>query len=362
MQLACRNDKAADEFINLMNKYFVVAPVSRGSFADQIDEVYRSVAQIEADAVVNGCHLQYAKVALSDVQNQYDELTGSRLYEDYLSRLALTVVEQPPLCGSKISVLLKVSDETDDFLFFSMRLTAEECKGQTSHMQAVLLFRKVISLLGERHLTLLDNCLRTWIYVADIDINYAGVVKARNDIFSDQGLSAATHFIASTGIGGYSQTREACVAIDFLIGPDARGSDMKYLHAPDHLNPAHEYGVAFERGTRLSTPFGQTFFISGTASIDTNGQVMFQGDVLRQADRLLENIQSLLRDGGADLQDVQYFMVYLRDAADYERIDSYMKEHFPDTPCMIVNAKVCRPEWLVEMECIARKGNSTMEA
>ena len=28
--------------------------------------------------------------------------------------------------------------------------------------------------------------------------------------------------------------------------------DKKYLQALEHLNPAHEYGVAFERGTRLT--------------------------------------------------------------------------------------------------------------
>ena len=115
------------------------------------------------------------------------------------------------------------------------------------------------------------HLVRTWIYVADIDVNYSGVVKARNDIFAREGLTADTHFIASTGIGGRTDCRTACVAIDFLTYPHIQESDKKYLKALTHLNPTHEYGVAFERGTRLQLPSSLLYYISGTASIDNKG-------------------------------------------------------------------------------------------
>jgi enamine deaminase RidA (YjgF/YER057c/UK114 family) len=76
---------------------------------------------------------------------------------------------------------------------------------------------------------------------------------------------------------------------------------------------------------------------------------------MRQAGRLLENIGALLKDGGAQRTDVRYFIIYLRDLSDYSQIDAFMKKAFPQTPHVIVQAKVCRPEWLVEMECIATK-------
>ena len=47
-----------------------------------------------------------------------------------------------------------------------------------------------------------ENCIRTWIYVQNVDTNYAGVVKARNEVFVTQNLTEKTHYIASTGIGG----------------------------------------------------------------------------------------------------------------------------------------------------------------
>ena len=219
----------------------------------------------------------------------------------------------------------------------------------------MLLFDKYIKSITQRGLTLKEHCVRTWIYVADIDVNYQGMVKARNDIFRQYGLTADTHFIASTGIGGFSETRGASVAIDFLTYPDIQEDDKTYLKALDNLNPTHEYGVAFERGTRLTQTDDQTFFISGTASIDKFGHVVYLGDIQRQTARLLENIGALLRDGGATMNDVQYFVIYLRDASDRDVVEQFMQKAFPHTPRILVHAKVCRPEWLVEMECIAKK-------
>ena len=54
----------------------------------------------------------------------------------------------------------------------------------------------------EQGCKLADNCIRTWFFVQNVDVNYAGVVKARNEVFVTQNLTEKTHYIASTGIGG----------------------------------------------------------------------------------------------------------------------------------------------------------------
>ena len=123
------------------------------------------------------------------------------------------------------------------------------------------------------------------------------------------------------------------------------------------MNHTHEYGVAFERGTRLTLGDKQIFYISGTASIDKHGHVIYIGDIRRQTARLLENIGALLKDGGATMNDIQYFVIYLRDGSDGHVVEEFMEKAFPDIPRVLVHAKVCRPEWLVEMECIAIQGN-----
>ena len=292
----------------------------------------------------------FIRFFLSDAQNQHPALKArlDRWMQAQACAPAVSVVEQPPLDGSRIAALVRTSSEKENYLFHSLRLTEEDAAGKDSYAQSRLLFDRYLDIIRPLGLELRTHCVRTWIYVRDIDSNYSGLVKARNDVFGLEGLTHETHYIASTGIGGATEGRNPVVAIDFLTRPDIAETDKTYLKALTHLSPTHDYGVAFERGVRLSD--GQVF-ISGTASIDNRGQVLNKGDVLAQADRLLENISQLLQEGGSCLEKVPYFVVYLRDIADYQIVDAYMQERFPSVPRIILEARVCRPSWLIEMEC-----------
>lgn len=336
-----------------MDQYKIISDRGQGLFAERLTGLYDEVKAYLSDEERAGRTLVYTKIFLSDIANQDEALRQSALMTDILGRANNTVIQQSPIGGAKIGLLLKTSDEADAFTLDSLRLTDDEVMNFGSYTQTVMLFEKYLALLKERGLTLKEHCVRTWIYVRDIDTNYDGVVKARNDIFRQHGLTVDTHFIASTGIGGRAVGKNVCVAIDFLTARDVQPADQLYLKALDHLNPTHEYGVAFERGTRITLPHKYEYFISGTASIDCHGEVVHTGDIIRQTGRLLENIGALLADGGATMADVRYFIVYLRDLADAAVVDGYMAEHYPDVPRIITHAKVCRPAWLVEMECIA---------
>ena len=355
-----------------MDKYIILSPEAKGTFNDRLNFLYLKLGNILDTEKLENRTLQYCKVFLSDAQNQTQDLEESLLYQEYLKGTNLTIVEQTPLNGSKVSLLIKTTDEATPILFHSLRLTEEEAKGKDSYEQTHFLFNKYLKTIEGTDMTMERNLVRTWIYVTNIDVNYQGVVEARNDIFDQEGLTADTHYIASTGIGGATPVRHAAVAIDFLTVPNIKEEDKKYLQALDHLNPTHEYGVAFERGTRLTLPthtlhpdgsqqFKQQYFISGTASIDKHGDVVYEGDIVRQTGRLLENIGALLKDGDATMNDIQYFIIYLRDISDYHTVDKLMQQFYPQIPRIIVEAKVCRPGWLIEMECIAEKESCSTE-
>lgn len=335
-----------------MNTYRILSASPGGKFEEQLESLNTALLQFLEDE--NKQKLQYIKVFLSDIQNQYEPILTSELYKTFANK-ALTIVGQPPLNGSKISLLIITANEQQKQLLHALRLTDEEAGTENVYEQTLRLFEMYIDAAKVARTEMKTHLVRTWIYVADIDTNYSSVVKARNDIFSRHGLTPETHFIASTGIGGYSAIRQAKVAIDFLTYPDIKEHDKKYLQALNHLNPTHEYGVAFERGTRVNLGDEQEYFISGTASIDKNGSVLHIGDVKAQAIRLLDNIEALLKDGEATLEDVNYFVIYLRDPSDYSIVDEYMQNRFPRTPRVIVYAKICRPEWLIEMECTATR-------
>ncbi len=338
-----------------MDQYKIISDNGRGLYEERLVELYDRVkSYLEAEQRENR-RLSYTKVFLSDISNQEEQLRQSPLMTELIGRSACTIIQQSPIGGAKVGLLLKTSDEPDGFTLHSLRLTDDEVMNFGSYMQTVMLFDKYIALLEAEGLNLKEHCVRTWLYVRDIDTNYDGVVKARNDIFRQHGLTVDTHFIASTGIGGRAMGKNVCVAIDFLTARNIRPEDKLYLKALDHLNPTHEYGVAFERGVRVALPTKYEYFISGTASINHRGEVINVGNVTKQTERLLENIGALLADGGATMADVKYFIVYLRDLADVQAVDDYMAKVYPDVPRIITHAKVCRPAWLVEMECIAER-------
>ena len=340
-----------------MDKYQIFSAPTTGAFAQRLEQLDATVSRFLATEQAAGRRLQYTKIFLSDAANQEPELAASSLMRNRLSSAAFTTIQQPPVSGAKIALLVKTSDEPDEFMLHAVRLTDCEATHQSSYVQTVMLFDKYVEATKALGIELKTHCVRTWIYVRDIDANYAGVVRARNDVFRQHGLTVETHFIASTGIGGRTGHPHVLVAIDFLTYPHIREEQKTYLQALDHLNPTHQYGVAFERATKLTFPSGrQQFLVSGTASIDSRGEVIHLGDVRKQTFRLLENIAALLHNGGATMSDVKYFIVYLRDLADAADVEEILAGLYPDVPRIVTLAEVCRSKWLVEMECIAERG------
>lgn len=350
----------------------LLIPSCEGSFQSRIDDL---ALQIQA-GMTGGWgdaekHLLWTKAFFSDLANQLDEFRNHSLYKETLCYGAFSYVEQPPLCGCKVAILvaftphdelqkegsaekMSVSCEGQRYLFQSVRLSDFAAAGRVAKKQTQVCFSHHIAWLRDLRLSMLNNCMRTWLYVRDIDRNYAGVAVGRNHLFDKENLTRETHFIASTGIGGNAQNGESVIGIDFFSVADPVG-EVKYLHAPEYLNPTYEYGISFERGTSLTIGSVQRIFISGTASIDKTGRCINQGDVLKQADRLLLNIEQLLKDVGATLGDLEYLLVYLRDPSDYPIVEKYMSNRFPNLPFLVVLAPVCRPQWLIECECLAKK-------
>ncbi len=355
----------------MQHLFHTIRPGLSGSFSVQLQSLKTDLRAWMTAHGLTPAHLVQARAYLTDAANQLPLLLEHPLYTFYLSAGAFSYVEQPLLDGAKIALQLwlvtdgsvrktgtpecrTVSLGEVTVCFQSVRLTEEEARGKDAREQTREAFCRHIDWLGRKGLTLEANCHRTWLYVRDIDRHYAGVVAGRNDIFARQGLTADTHYIASTGIGGCGDNREAVVGVDFLSFDGLGDKDVRYLHAPDYLNPTHEYGVAFERATAIRLPDGATMtFISGTASIDKHGNCLFRGDVMTQLGRLFLNITKLLEQAGQTLHDMQYAIVYLRDVADYEAVGDYMRLRFPHLPVLVTEARVCRPEWLVEVECVA---------
>ena len=280
---------------------------------------------------------------------------------------ATACIQQPPLDGSKVALWLylqrggEVVADADRLHstvvrsggyqhIWTMGMTASQ---GDSYQQTQALLEDYGQLLTHYGATLADHCLRTWFFVRDVDTWYHGLVVARRDIFTRLGLTPATHYIASTGIGGSPAESKALIQLGGYAVTGFEPRQQRYLYAPTHLGRTSDYGVTFERGTLMQYGDRNHIFISGTASINNQGEVMHVGDIGKQTERMCENVEMLLREGGMTMDDAMQVIVYLRDTADYDTVSRFFASRYPHTPTVITLAPVCRPTWLIEMECIA---------
>lgn len=337
-------------------------------FMSQLERLFEAIQSLPSLTGMEGMQTVFARWFLSDAANQTELLTAKIAKEDLPllpANMAHSIIQQPPLDGSKVALWLYMQRGSE--VLYSAGQTMTQHHGYRhfydmdmqipegdSYSQTKTLLDDYEQKLQQRGLTLADNCIRTWFFVRDVDIQYKGMVVARRENFVEQGLTQETHYIASTGIGGVPSLQQSIIQLGCYALQGHEASQVKHLYAPSHLNPTHEYGVTFERGTSLQYGDRKHLYISGTASINNRGEVVHVGDIASQTRRMWENVATLLTEGGASIDnDVMQMIVYLRDMGDFQMVKNMFEERFPDIPTVITLAPVCRPAWLIEMECIA---------
>lgn len=128
------------------------------------------------------------------------------------------------------------------------------------------------------------------------------------------------------------------------------------------LNEAYCYAKpsSFSRGMRIDLGSVTILLISGTASIDEHGESVHIGDFRAQMRRTLSNIGSLLASEGCTWHDIVRTSCYLRDierdydAFNEERTAFFKEQGLDPLPASTgIQAILCRPELLIEIEAIA---------
>ena len=138
--------------------------------------------------------------------------------------------------------------------------------------------------------------------------------------------------------------------------------EKKAMTALGVLNEAYCYAKpsSFSRGLRIELGGIVILLISGTASVDENGASVHAGDFRAQCRRTFLNISGLLESEGATWKDIVRTTCYLRDierdyeAFNEERTAFYAQQGLDPLPASTgIQAILCRPELLVEIEAIA---------
>ena len=138
--------------------------------------------------------------------------------------------------------------------------------------------------------------------------------------------------------------------------------EKRSVHAPEVLNEAYDYDKpsSFSRAMSLELSGYKVLLISGTASVDENGDTVHIGDFRAQCWRTYRNITNLLRADDMTWHDVVRTSCYLRDIErDYKDFNEIRTAFFqwlnldPLPASTGIQARICRENLLIEIEAIA---------
>jgi enamine deaminase RidA (YjgF/YER057c/UK114 family) len=316
---------------------------------------------------------QFVRVFLSDISNDQEEFLKSDFFA-MVRNGAVSVIEQSPVDGGSVGFLayhIKSSNGSfrmegngypGNFMNRSICTKGRSYSqvwstGYTSdaapdpETQTTHILKSLASSLAPHKMTIRNNTVRTWLFVRDVDNNYAGMVKSRREYFETIGLTAKTRYIASTGIEAKSADHKLLVYTDALSIGGIKEEQIVRIEAPRNLSDTISYGVTFERGTRVRFGDRSHLYLSGTASIDKTGATVYCSDIRKQVERTFDNIEALMEPQGASLKDMQYLTLYFRNPKHYAFIQDILAERLRETmPVIAVFAPVCRPNWLFEVD------------
>ena len=129
-------------------------------------------------------------------------------------------------------------------------------------------------------------------------------------------------------------------------------SAFQYPEQYSPRSPSFSRAMAKQCGNKIC------LYISGTASI-TGHETRHAGDIEKQLDETLSNIEILLTTGREEQQlklntinDLTLLKVYLRRVEDEDIVKSVLRERFAALPFVILHADICRENLLIEIEAV----------
>ena len=147
-----------------------------------------------------------------------------------------------------------------------------------------------------------------------------------------------------------------------LVPGKGRSIQKQAISAPDVLNEAYDYAKpsSFTRGLRVELPGASMLLLSGTASVDEQGDTLYAGDFPAQCLRTIRNLTRLLVAEKASWHDVVRTTCYLRDIErDYDSFNEIRTMFMnaigldPLPASTGIQARICRSDLLIEIEAIA---------
>ncbi len=214
--------------------------------------------------------------------------------------------------------------------------------------QAEMVFETLAKAL-ERHEFKFTDTVRTWFYNDRIIDWYGEFNKVRTGFFNKTGVFKKT-VPASTGIGAGNPCGAALIGNLFAVQP--KDGRVKIRAVPSPLQEsALDYKSSFSRAVELEFPAGRCLLVSGTASIDKEGDTAFTGDVLAQIARTMRVVEALLKSRKMGWKNIFRGIVYFKRPGYLKYFKAYCRKHeIPGSNLAVAFTDMCRDDLLFEIE------------
>jgi reactive intermediate/imine deaminase len=101
---------------------------------------------------------------------------------------------------------------------------------------------------------------------------------------------------------------------------------------------------------------GDLLFVSGCVPMDTEGNLIGEGDLEAQTRKVMENLATVLKAGGTDFPNVLKTTVYMTDITSRKVADAVRREYFGERPpasTILEVTALTAPGIDIEIEAIA---------
>ena len=144
------------------------------------------------------------------------------------------------------------------------------------------------------------------------------------------------------------------------IGVGCRPTNIEEtrLMAVEHLNPEGLIrNPGFTQAIAVTGPY-KVIYVGGQNAVDTNRNIIGKNDIKAQARQVFQNLETALAAGGARLEDVVKWNIYVVQGqsaqAGFEAFqETWGRRPNPPTISVLYVAGLAHPDFLVEVDAVA---------
>ena len=193
------------------------------------------------------------------------------------------------------------------------------------------------------------NTVRTWFYLDDILEWYTDFNAARTEFFTRHDLFN-NRVPASTGIGGRN-TNGSKICLELTaIKPIKKDFLIDSVNSPMQCS-ALKYGSSFSRAIIFGDNEHLNMTISGTASIDTEGNTRYINDIEKQIELTFKVVKEILESRNFTFSDITRAYAYFKEKSHVNGFSEFISKNITEKiPFICTRNEICRDDLLFEVD------------